>query len=138
MNIPGWVSFIGALLVLVATLAAVVAVARVSYNETRIKGLLGDVEDRDRRLDIVRSDLADTNAKLEKVVLELRAEKSKVRVLEGLVTGKEQLDHLQASLDGYSRQVHEEHAEFRESHKEMRSNQATIIASLKRIEGKLP
>ena len=129
-SIPGWASVIGILLVVVATVAAAVAVARVSYNEARIKGLLGDIADRDGRMKIMKDDLTDLKTKYEAVKIELESEKDKVAVLQTLVTGKEQLDHMQQTIDQISSQLLDDH-------REIKAKQVAILRKLGALERKL-
>ena len=100
------------------------------YNEARIKGLLGDIADRDGRRKIMKDDLTDLKTKYESVKIELESEKDKVAVLQNLVTGKEQLDHMQQTIDQISSQLLDDH-------REIKAKQVAILRKLGALERKL-
>jgi chromosome segregation ATPase len=86
------VTLIGGIVVVASALGTAVAVARASFAKTQIEALRGDRDDLRTRVDILESEKTRLEASL-------KTESDKVRVLEKVVTGKEQLDHLQSTID---------------------------------------
>jgi len=74
--------------------AASVAVVRASYVKAQLEGLRGDRDDLQTRVKL----LEDDNVRVSEA---LKVEKDKVAVLERVVTGKEQLDSIQNTLETY-------------------------------------
>jgi chromosome segregation ATPase len=93
-NIPGYVTAIGAVFALIAVLGAAFAVFRVSFTNGKINDLRGDIQDRNERIDFLEKEQTADKAKIEKLEGLLKSEQQKVKILQDLVTGREQLENL--------------------------------------------
>jgi biopolymer transport protein ExbB/TolQ len=80
-----------AILTFIALAAGVVGYARANFAKAQIEALRGDRDDLLTRVQILENDKVRTDAAL-------LAEQGKVAALEKVVTGKEDLEHIQASL----------------------------------------
>lgn len=87
---------------LVVIAAAVLAFFRASFAKQQIELLRGERDDANSKIARLQTDLNE-----ERKIRE--ALEKKVSVLERVVTGKEQLDHIQATLDSHDRKVDERH-----------------------------
>lgn len=92
MHLDSVVTIIGGLIAIGLALGTAVAVARASFAKTQIEALRGDRDDLRARVDILESEK-------NRLETSLKTESDKVRVLERVVTGKEQLDHIQSTID---------------------------------------
>lgn len=87
---------------LVVIAAATLAFFRASFAKQQIELLRGERDDAKDKIERLTKDLEAERALRETL-------EKKVGVLEQVVTGREQLDHLQASLDSHDRKVDERH-----------------------------
>jgi len=93
-SVNALVAIIGGLLALIVAVAAAVAMARASFAKAQIEALRGDRDDLTARVQMLESE----NLRVSQA---LQVEQQARKVLERVVTGKEQLDHLQATLDTF-------------------------------------
>lgn len=108
-----------AVLTLSALAAGAAAVFRVNYAKSQIEYLERDVKLRDNRIEILESENASmaTDIALEKQkVVGLTQQ---IKVLEDIVTGKEQLERIQTSLDKYATQNNDVHTSILNNQKEL-------------------
>lgn len=119
-NIPVWVTAIGALFVIVATVAGAISIAWSKATTSRQSLLEANNKTLDDRVQILEDELErerrDHTAEIEKKDLkhagEIRALtasatalQDKVAVLERVVTGREQLDHITELLIAHDKRV---------------------------------
>lgn len=97
-----WLTLISVVVVIVAALTSVTAFLRASVVRAQMEGLRNDRDD----LTVRTERLEHENELLERDVQQLRSQNN---VLKDLVTGKQQLDHLQEQLDSHDRRVDEKH-----------------------------
>ena len=94
MDVSTLATVVGVVFSLFVLGAASVAVVRASYVKAQLEGLRGDRDDLQTRVKL----LEDDNVRVSEA---LKVEKDKVAVLERVVTGKEQLDSIQNTLETY-------------------------------------
>lgn len=101
MSAAGTVStIIVGLFGLIVIVSAAVVVARAQFVKAQLEALRGDRDDLMKRVELLEQD----NLRLSDA---FEASQEKVRVLQALVTGKEQLDHIQETLDAQNRTTSE-------------------------------
>lgn len=102
-------SILAGLLVLIVAAASAVAFFRVNLAKNQIEALRGDRDDLSKRVDNL-NDLID-EYKVSKVAQDvlIREQAEKIKTLEKVVTGKEQLDHIERFLENHDRRVDERH-----------------------------
>lgn len=89
--------------------AAGVAFFKVNLAKSQIEALRGDRDDLEARVDRLTDTISEyKSTKLAQDVL-IQQQNEKIKTLEKVVTGKEQLDHLQRQLDAHDRRVDERH-----------------------------
>lgn len=109
ITVSGWFGLVVTLLTLAAITGVVAAWFKANYAKTQIEYLQRNVDLRDDRIEILEKE---NNTMSQDIALEKQKVESlsrQVQYLEGIVTGKEQLDALQRSLDLYARQNQEDH-----------------------------
>jgi len=94
MHYGAWVGVVFALFGLIVLLAATLAIARASFAKTQIEFLRGANGDLQTRVAFLETENDRRNT-------ELQAEKDKVRVLESVVTGKEQLVEIKEMIEAH-------------------------------------
>lgn len=92
MDVSKVVSVLGVLFGILVAAAAAVAMARASFAKAQIEALRGDRDDLLKRVDLLEAD----NVRISEAH---KQAEEKVRVLEKVVTGREQLEHLQSAFD---------------------------------------
>lgn len=95
---------------LVTLAAAVFAVFRASLAKAQIEALRGDRDDLQKRVDRLEdenTDLEESNKIRDATINE---QINKIHTLEKVVTGREQLNHLQKQLDAHDKRIDERHA----------------------------
>lgn len=108
-----------AVLALSATAAGVAAVFRANWAKSQIEFLEKNVKLRDDRITILEADNTSMSRDIEIEKQKVIGLTQQVKVLEDIVTGKEQLEHLQTSLDTYAKQNKEVHDAILENQKEL-------------------
>lgn len=112
MNAAQWLTIVGVVVGLIGALAGAVAIARSNFAKAQLEALRGDRDDQAKRIDRLEEDLATEraaraadNERYEqdraKWEAALAAEQEKVRILESVVTGKEQIDALRGQVVEY-------------------------------------
>jgi uncharacterized protein (DUF3084 family) len=94
---------------LIVAAATVVAFFRANLARAQIEGLRGDRDDlidRNERLTKTLAELKESNAVRDATISE---QVHKIHILEKVVTGREQLNHLQKQLDAHDKRVDERH-----------------------------
>lgn len=120
IQVSGWLGLILTLLAIITTLVTLFAFARASYAKADNERLMqsnkilsdrADVFDEEiKRVNQEKKDAdADHANKILALRLELKTEAEKVRVLQDLVTGKEELDTIKATLIAHDEKVQERH-----------------------------
>lgn len=120
IQVSGWLGIILTLLGIITTLVTLFAFARASYAKADNERLMqsnkilseqADVLDKEvKRINQERKDTdADNANKILALRLELKTEAEKVRVLQNLVTGKEELDSIKSTLIEHDQKVQERH-----------------------------
>lgn len=110
MHFPIILQIIGVALGLIVALATVVAFFRANLAKTQIESLRGDRDDLQKRVDRLETendDLVEGNQVRDATINE---QISKIHTLEKIVTGREQLNHLQKQLDAHDKRVDERHS----------------------------
>lgn len=93
---------------IIVLVAAAVAVARASFAKAQIESLRGDRDDLQKRVDFLEAENVRIDAALE-------AEKSKVKVLEGITVGKDHLVLIEKALQIHNEQMVEITRSIKES-----------------------
>jgi hypothetical protein len=93
---------------LIVLVAAAIAVARTSFARAQIEALRGDRDDLITRVQMLEAE----NVRVSDA---LKTEREARKVLERVVTGKEQLEHLQSTMDLYIKST----VEWREAQRDL-------------------
>ena len=104
--------FINIILVVIGIIvaaASAVAFFRVNLAKSQSEALRGDRDDLNERVEQLKEKLEESDRKTIKQNEIIAAQDRNIKNLEKIVTGKEQLDHLQASLDSHDKRVDERH-----------------------------
>lgn len=120
IQVSGWLGLILTLLAIITTLVTLFAFARASYakadNERLMQSnkiLTEQADVLDKEIKRINQDKKDTDAdhanKLLELKLQLKVEADKVRVLQDLVTGKEELDTIKNTLIEHDEKVQARH-----------------------------
>jgi hypothetical protein len=120
IQISGWLGIILTLLGIITTLVTLFAFARASYAKADNERLMQSNKILSDRADVFDEEIkrvtqekkdadADHANKLLELKLQLKVEADKVRVLQDLVTGKEELDTIKATLIAHDEKVQERH-----------------------------
>jgi hypothetical protein len=108
-DLPGWVGVVGALFALIAVLTGAVAIIWSTTNRTNLQVLKSTNEGLIQRVEFLESEAERKDKEHADFIKDAQAREfglaQKVETLEGLVTGKELLVHLQASLDSHDARV---------------------------------
>lgn len=94
----GVITAVEAVFGLIVVLAAALAVARANYAKTQITALRGDVDDLSNRNQRLADELIIERSNLAAVQKELETERSKVSVLEKVITGRDKLEDISKTL----------------------------------------
>lgn len=98
---PGMGGILGVILAvfgLAGVIAGVAGYFRASYAKARIEALNGDIEERDRRHELLKDELAEERTAREETDRKLQAETTARQVLERVVTGKQELEEIASIL----------------------------------------
>ena len=104
--------FVNVILVVVGIIvaaASAVAFFRVNLAKSQIEALRGDRDDLDDRVERLKAKLEESERKSAKQDEIIASQARNIKHLEKIVTGKEQLDHIQSSLDAHDKRVDERH-----------------------------
>jgi chromosome segregation ATPase len=115
-----------AILTLSALAAGAAAVFRANYAKSQIEFLERDVEIRNGRISVLESENASMASDIALEKQKVLGLTQQIKVLEDIVTGKEQLDSIQRSLDTYAKQNNEVHTAILH-------NQEELLKTLRRI-----
>lgn len=98
----GWIIVVFGLFSAILVIAGAFAVFRAQYFRTQLDDLRGDRDDLTKRIERLEQESADKDKTLAEVQLALKTEQDKVKVLEGVVSGKEQLENIEHALNEMS------------------------------------
>ena len=104
---------------LIVALGAAVAFFRVNLAKSQIEALRGDRDDLDKRVKRQDEEIDSLKKRGSSQDSVIRAQNEKIKVLERVVTGKEQLDHLQRQLDAHDKRIDERHKSISENFTEV-------------------
>ena len=116
---------IGIVLGIIVAAASIVAFFRVNLAKNQIEALRGDRDDLSDRVDRLTEALDDAKKEKEKQDDIIKEQARNIKNLERVVTGKEQLDHLQTSLDAHDQRIDERHATISKNFAEVIDNLRT-------------
>lgn len=102
------VSIIGLLLLVTSA----VAILRANLAKTQVEALRGDRDDLQKRVDRLESENDDLTESNQVRDATISAQTQKIQILEKVVTGREQLNHLQKQLDSHDKRVDQRHVEM--------------------------
>lgn len=108
-NLKDLLTILSVVIVIIVGAATVVAFFRVNLAKTQIELLRGDRDDQEKRIDRLEGDLELSRKDKEIQDAIIKEQNNKIRVLEKIVTGKEQLDHILTELSNHDRRVDERH-----------------------------
>jgi DNA-binding TFAR19-related protein (PDSD5 family) len=104
-HLPGALELILAIVGILGTIAGGAGYFNANYAKSRIEALNGDLEERDRRYDTLKDDYEDLERRFTEEQHKREESDQKVKVLEKVVTGKQELDEIANVL-----RVHENRA----------------------------
>lgn len=105
---------LGILLGLVVIAASITAYYKVSVSQAQIKELRADRDDQQIRIERLKEALAAERLEREKVTTQYETLLKRYEQLEKVVTGREQLDHLQQQLDAHDQRVNILHSDLKQ------------------------
>lgn len=108
-NLKDLLTTLSVVIVIIVGAATVVAFFRVNLAKTQIELLRGDRDDQEKRIERLEGDLELSKKDKEKQDAIIREQNNKIRILERVVTGREQLDHIIEQLANHDHRVDERH-----------------------------
>lgn len=93
-ELNGWFNLIISILTISALAGAISAGFRVSYAKSQIEFLRTNVEMRDQKIDLLEADKSQMSQDLALADAKIEGLESKIKILQEVVTGKEQLEAL--------------------------------------------
>ena len=108
-NLKDLLTTLSVVIVIIVGAATVVAFFRVNLAKPQIELLRGDRDDQEKRIERLEGDLELSKKDKEKQDAIIREQNNKIRILERVVTGREQLDHIIEQLANHDHRVDERH-----------------------------
>lgn len=128
IEIGGWAAGVLALIGIVTALAAAAAIARGSFAKAQIEALRGDRDDLQRRVEFLEDEYDRTRK-------ELQAEKEKVDVLTGVVTGEAQLQSILTFLDDHGKTLTKVLQAIENVNRELKAVKVAVTALVRKVTG---